>query len=62
MAGTAKASTSFETTGSPRSVANDTKFAERGRQNEGKKKTAWDNIKNGEKTAFTDFWGKGDRR
>lgn len=62
MAKTVKASTSLETTGSPRSVANNTKFAKRERQDEGKKKTAWDNVKNGEKTAFTDSLGKGDRK
>lgn len=37
MAGTGKASVCLETTGSPRSVANDAKFAERERQTEGKR-------------------------
>lgn len=38
MAGTGKASVCLETTGSPRSVANDAKFAERERQTEGRGK------------------------
>lgn len=58
MAGTAKASMCLETTGSPRSVAKEAKFAERERQTEGKREMLGTTEKRVRKQLLQIFGGK----